>query len=872
MRSSNPLAAAFTAATLSLALLVACSSSGGGSSTNPESTGGLSGTGLASGTGGGGGLGGTGGAVSVGGMPVGGTGNAAGTGGSAPSGGSTNTGAMGGVGGNAGTGGSTAGGTGGTGVGGSGGSALGGTGGGTMGGTGGMSGGTGGAPSEEYPVPSNLPDEDGSALWLRYPVVPLPGLLAEYQAALTHVVNSGSSATLGVATDELVKGLSGLTGTSVTSVAAPQGAGAVVIGTPDSSPLIASSSLASRLAALGSEGYLVEATQLDGQDAIAVAGNTDVGVLYGSFALLRHLQTHQPLAALSLSGAPKVQHRLLNHWDNLDRTVERGYAGRSLWDWNALPGSLSPRYEDYARANASIGINGAVLTNVNANAQVLTSQYLSKVQALADVFRPYGIAVYLTARFSAPIEIGGLSTADPTDSSVQQWWADKADEIYGLIPDFGGFLVKANSEGQPGPGDYGRTHADGANMLADALAPHGGIVMWRAFVYAEDSPVDRIREAYDEFKPLDGQFRDNVLVQAKNGPLDFQPREPFHPLFGGMPQTPVALELQITKEYLGEDTHLVYLGPLYEEVLQADTYASGAGSTVASVIDGSLYGYSTTVIAGVSNVGDDTNWTGSHFNQANWYVFGRMAWDPDITAEAVAEEWVRQTFSNDPVVVAPVTEMMMQSRQAVVDYMTPLGLVHIMASDHHYGPGPWVDNLGRAEWNPVYYHKADAQGIGFDRTATGSNAVEQYFPQVRQVFEDRSTVPDAFLLFFHHVGWQETMSSGRTLWEELVHRYSVGVDAVGDMRDTWTTVQGRIDAQRFDEVSQFLEIQHYEARWWRDACLTYFGSVSGLPVPDGYAQPANSLSFYEGLNCPPDVTKPRCTPIYTGDPSPAVLP
>jgi len=872
MRSSNPLAAAFTATTLSLALLVACSSSGGGSSTNPESTGGLSGTGLASGTGGGGGLGGTGGAVSVGGMPVGGTGNAAGTGGSAPSGGSTNTGAMGGVGGNAGTGGSTAGGTGGTGVGGSGGSALGGTGGGTMGGTGGMSGGTGGAPSEEYPVPSNLPDEDGSALWLRYPVVPLPGLLAEYQAALTHVVNSGSSATLGVATDELVKGLSGLTGTSVTSVAAPQGAGAVVIGTPDSSPLIASSSLASRLAALGSEGYLVEATQLDGQDAIAVAGNTDVGVLYGSFALLRHLQTHQPLAALSLSGAPKVQHRLLNHWDNLDRTVERGYAGRSLWDWNALPGSLSPRYEDYARANASIGINGAVLTNVNANAQVLTSQYLSKVQALADVFRPYGIAVYLTARFSAPIEIGGLSTADPTDSSVQQWWADKADEIYGLIPDFGGFLVKANSEGQPGPGDYGRTHADGANMLADALAPHGGIVMWRAFVYAEDSPVDRIREAYDEFKPLDGQFRDNVLVQAKNGPLDFQPREPFHPLFGGMPQTPVALELQITKEYLGEDTHLVYLGPLYEEVLQADTYASGAGSTVASVIDGSLYGYSTTVIAGVSNVGDDTNWTGSHFNQANWYVFGRMAWDPDITAEAVAEEWVRQTFSNDPVVVAPVTEMMMQSRQAVVDYMTPLGLVHIMASDHHYGPGPWVDNLGRAEWNPVYYHKADAQGIGFDRTATGSNAVEQYFPQVRQVFEDRSTVPDAFLLFFHHVGWQETMSSGRTLWEELVHRYSVGVDAVGDMRDTWTTVQGRIDAQRFDEVSQFLEIQHYEARWWRDACLTYFGSVSGLPVPDGYAQPANSLSFYEGLNCPPDVTKPRCTPIYTGDPSPAVLP
>ena len=846
---------------------IACSSNGDDGQPSDSDPMGGGGTGLTSSTGGTG----AGGSLGTGGIvpPSGGTGGVATSGG---------TGGLGLGGGGMNTGGSSSGGTAGVGgaVGGTGGAVLGGTGGTVLGETGGDTGtggtgGTGGTVAEEYPYPANVPDENGSLLWLRYPEVPLPGLLVEYQAALTHVVNSGSSATLGVAEDELLEGLSGLTGTAVTASTDPQGPGAIVIGTPDSSALIASSSLASRLPALGSEGYLVETTQAGGQDVIAVAANTDVGVLYGSFALLRHLQSHQPVAGLSLSSSPKVGRRVLDHWDNLDRTVERGYAGRSLWDWNALPGSLSPRYADYARANASIGINGTVLTNVNANAQVLTAQYLSKVQALADVFRPYGISVYLTARFSAPIEIGGLGTADPLDSSVQQWWSSKAAEIYDLIPDFGGFLVKANSEGQPGPQDYGRSHADGANMLADALAPYGGIVMWRAFVYSESSPVDRIREAYDEFKPLDGSFRENVLIQAKNGPLDFQPREPFHPLFGGMPQTPIAMEFQVTKEYLGEDTHLVYLGPLYEEVLQSDTQATGAGSTVARVIDGSLYGHSTTVMAGVSNVGDDTNWTGSHFNQANWYVFGRMAWDPDLSATSVAEEWVRQTFSNDPAVVDPVTQMMMESRQAVVDYMTPLGLVHIMASDHHYGPGPWVDNLGRAEWNPVYYHKADAQGIGFDRTSSGSNAVEQYFSPVRQLFESRSTVPDDFLLFFHHVGWQEAMSSGRTLWEELVHRYSVGVDAVGEMRDTWATVSGRIDAQRFREVDQFLEIQHYEARWWRDACLTYFGSVSGLSVPSGYAPPANSLSFYQGLTCPADTTKPRCDPIYTGSPSPAVL-
>ncbi|WP_437318234.1 alpha-glucuronidase family glycosyl hydrolase [Sorangium sp. So ce385] len=749
---------------------------------------------------------------------------------------------------------------------GSGGGATTGAGGDGAGGEGGMLG-----SDEEYPLPDSLPDETGADLWLRYPKVPIPRRLAEYQAAFKRVVKSGSGASLDIAEAELVKGLSGLTGGAVETGAAVDGPGAVVIGTA-ASDIIKGLPLAARLGDLGPEGYLVEAADVGGQSVIAVAGNTEVGVLYGAYALLRHLQSHSALAGLSLAGSPKIEHRILNHWDNLDRSVERGYAGRSIWDWSALPGTLSPRYKDYARANASLGINGTVLTNVNANAQVLTPSYLTKVKALADVFRPYGIKVYLTARFSAPVEIGNLSTADPTNANVKQWWANKVDEIYKQIPDFGGFLVKANSEGQPGPQDYNRTHADGANMLADALAPHKGIVMWRAFVYSDTSPPDRIKQAYEEFKPLDGKFKANVLVQAKNGPLDFQPREPFHPLFGAMPKTPLALELQITKEYLGEDTHLAYLGPLYEEVLRADTHANGEGSTVARVIDGSLHDYATTAIAGVSNVGDDANWTGSHMNQANWYVFGRMAWNPDLSAEAIAEEWVRQTFSNDPAVVEPVVQMMMSSHQTLVDYMTPLGLVHIMGSDHHYGPAPWVNNLSRAEWNPVYYHKADANGIGFNRSPSGSNAVAQYFGPVGQQFGSRDTVPDDLLLFFHKVGWQDELSSGRTVWEELVHRYSLGVDGVGLLREAWTSVEGRVDAKRFKDVADFLQIQHYEARWWRDACLTYFAQVGRLEVPSGYAPPANSLSFYQGLRCPTDAKKPRCSQVYTGEPSPAILP
>jgi len=733
-------------------------------------------------------------------------------------------------------------------------------------------GGTVGSAGSGYPTPDSPVDETGADLWLRYPQVTLPARLAEYQAAFTHVVTSGGDESTQAATEELSKGLTGLTGNTIEVTDTVQGAGAVVIGTPAKSTLIAGLSWASELSEVGSDGYIVRSAKLDGRNVTAVAANTEVGVLYGSFALLRQLATHHPLSELSLKSSPKIKNRLLNHWDNLNGTIERGYAGSSLWEWSKLPGTISPRYKAYARANASLGINGTVLNNVNADAQILTASYIAKVKALADVFRPYGIKVYLSARFSAPKEIGGLSTADPADAGVQKWWQDKVDEIYAAIPDFGGFLVKANSEGQPGPQTYNRTHADGANLLAKPLEAHGGIVIWRAFVYSTVAGSDRIKQAYDEFKPLDGKFADNVLVQVKNGPLDFQPREPFHPLFGAMPNTPISLELQITKEYLGEDTHLAYLGPLYEEVLEADTRVNGAGSTVARVIDGSLEKHALSAISGVANIGSDVNWTGSHFNQANWYVFGRMAWDPDLSAESVADEWVGQTFSNDPAFVTPVVRLMMSSRQTLVNYMEPLGLAHMMGTDHHYGPAPWVSNLSQPEWNPVYYHKADTVGLGFDRTATGSNAVSQYASPVGQLFGNRATVPDDSLLFFHHVGWSETLDTGKTLWEELVRRYSQGVDDVGKMRESWTSVKGYVDGQRFGEVSDFLQIQHYEARWWRDACLSYFATFSKLPIPDGYAMPQNALSFYQGLTCPSDVKKPRCPQVYKGNPSPAVLP
>ena len=686
--------------------------------------------------------------------------------------------------------------------------------------------------------------EDGYELWLRYRPVADAAVRDEYRRSLSGLVVEGSSPTLRAATSELGRGLAGLLGVAVPPVSGPLPDGALVAGTPAGSPLIASLDLGSELRRVGHEGFVLRSMPVRGRRATVIAANTDVGVLYGAFHLLRLLQMQQPIGALSLVSAPRLQHRLLDHWDNLDRSVERGYAGFSLWDWQKLPDYLDPRYTDYARANASIGVNGSVITSVNANATSLTPDWLAKAAALASVFRPWGIRVYLTARFSAPIEIGGLMTADPLDPDVAAWWKGKADEIYALVPDFGGFLVKANSEGQPGPQDYKRSHAEGANMLADAVAPHGGIVMWRAFVYSSEVSDDRAKQAYNEFVSLDGAFRPNVVVQVKNGPIDFQPREPFHPLFGAMPKTPLMMEFQITQEYLGFATHLVYLAPLFEEALGADTHAQGRGSTVAKVIDGSLHGYRHTGMAGVSNIGTDRNWCGSVFACANWYAFGRLAWDPWLGSRAIADEWVRQTFTNESSVVAPVTDMMLGSRQAAVDYMTPLGLHHLMARGHHYGPGPWVAGGPRADWTSLYYHRADAAGIGFDRTATGSNAVSQYFPTVAGRFSSLDTVGDDYLLWFHHVPWDHRMGSGRTLWEELLHRYQAGVDAVRRMQATWSALAGRIDAERYAQVRAFLAIQEQEARWWRDASVLYFQTFSKRPLPAGYEPAEHDLDYY----------------------------
>ena len=699
--------------------------------------------------------------------------------------------------------------------------------------------------------PRTLGAEDGYELWLRYRLVGDAARLAEYREAITQVVVASDAPTMQAARDELVTGLGGLLGRDTPVAGAVSQDGALVVGTPANSRVVAALPLADALRQAGPEGFVLRAMAIGGRRAIVVAANRDVGVLYGAFDLLRLLQTGSPLAGLDVVSAPRLRLRLLDHWDNLDGTVERGYAGASLWEWARLPDSINPRYRDYARATASVGINGVVLTNVNANALILTAAYLVKVAALARVFRPYGIKVYLTARFSAPIEIGGLSTADPFDSGVRGWWAAKVQEIYRVIPDFGGFLVKANSEGQPGPQDYHRTHADGANLLADALAPGGGVVMWRAFVYSSEVPSDRVMQASDEFVPLDGAFRRNVLIQVKNGPLDFQPREPFHPLFGAMPRTPLMMEVQITKEYLGQDTHLAFLAPMWEEVLRADTYARGPGSTVGKEIRG---------IAGVANVGSDRDWTGSDFNQANWYAFGRLAWDHTLSAAVIADEWIRMTFSNDARVVGPVQGMMLVSRDAVVNYMTPLGLAHQMARGHHYGPGPWVTG-GRADQTSVYFNRADSAGLGFDRTATGSNAVRQYSLPVRNRFSSRDSVPDTILLWFHHVGWRERLRSGRTLWEELLRHYQAGVDTVRWMQRTWDGLEGLVDAERFRRVQGLLRIQEAEARWWRDASVLYWQSFSHLPLPPDYEAPRHPLDWYRQLRCPPDPRKPRCDPV-----------
>lgn len=600
--------------------------------------------------------------------------------------------------------------------------------------------------------------------------------------------------------------------------------------------------------ALNDEGFAIETIQNKGKKTVLITAKNSLGLLYGTFRLLRELQINPSKKDFSIADEPKLKVRMLNHWDNLDGTVERGYAGSSIWNWQKLPDFIDKKYIDYARANASVGINGVALINVNSNALILTPQYLEKVSALAKAFRPYGIKVYLTARFSAPIEIGGLKTADPLNQEVQQWWNNKVNEIYKFIPDFGGFLVKANSEGQPGPQNYGRNHVDGANMMAKALKPHQGIVMWRAFVYSETDSSDRAKQAYSEFVPYDGKFEDNVLVQVKNGAIDFQPREPFHPMFGAMPKSKLMMEYQITQEYLGFSTHLVFLPKLYEEVLESDTYKQGKGSTVARIIEGKPNELSG--MAGVANIGSDLNWTGHPFAQANWYGFGRLAWNPELSSEKIAEEWLQQTFSKDSNFVKTISKIMLQSRESVVKYMTPFGLHHIMATNHHYGPGPWVNDLARPEWNPVYYHKADKNGIGFDRTATGSNALAQYSPEIAQYYGDLKTCPEEYLLWFHHLPWDYKMKNGKILWDNLGIKYQEGVNEVKNMITTWESAKPYVDAERYQEVAQLLNIQLKEAIWWKDACMTYFQTFSNLPFPKEMENPKHDLEYYKSLQFP----------------------
>lgn len=589
-----------------------------------------------------------------------------------------------------------------------------------------------------------------------------------------------------------------------------------------------------------------------------VEANTDLGILYGVYELLRRQQTGE--AVQDEISNPSYAIRILNHWDNLNGTVERGYAGMSIFwrkdDPFVITEQDKTRWQEYARANASIGINGSSINNVNASPTVLTTDYLNRAKAIAAVFRPYGIKTYLSVNFSSPKVIGGLPTSDPLDPAVIKWWKDKVKEVYALIPDFGGFLVKANSEGQPGPQDFGRTHADGANMLADALKPYNGIVMWRAFVYSPNDK-DRAKQAYNEFVPLDGQFRDNVIIQVKNGPIDFQPREPFSPLIGAMKKTPVMAEFQVTQEYLGHSTHLAFLSTMWEECLQSDTYQEGEGSTVARCTDGTIYPQKYTAIAGVSNVGLDTNWCGHDFAQANWYAYGRLAWNNNLKSDQIADEWTRQTFpalatANTASTLyagdwrenflVPVKRMMLESREAVVNYMTPLGFHHIMSANGHYGPGPWwAPEKMRADWTPPYYHQASANGVGFDRTKKGSNAVSQYREPLASQFNDPATCPDMFLLWFHHLPWDYKMKSGRRLWDEICAQYDKGIQQVREFQKIWDKAQPYVDSARFQAVQRKLRTQSSDAVVWKDACLLYFQQFSRLPIPYYLERPVNNL-------------------------------
>jgi alpha-glucuronidase len=671
--------------------------------------------------------------------------------------------------------------------------------------------------------------DDGSRLWLKYDLLPNAAQRTKDAQLAQFVVLSSDNQILKAAAEELQMGIKGLLGKDIVISKTANKTGGIILEVSKNQTLTQK---------LADDGFAVF-TQ---KGNIVISSKTESGVLYGVFELLRTLQTGKSLANIDIASSPKVKIRMLNHWDNANGTVERGYAGSSMWKWHELPYRIDPRYVAYARANASIGINATAINNVNASSRFLTAEYLEKIKSIADVLRPYGIRVFISVNFRSPRTLGGLKTSDPLNPEVRRWWNEKTKEIHQYIPDFGGYLVKANSEGEPGPQDYGRTHADGANMLAEAMRPFNGIVIWRAFVYNADPKGDRFKEGYEQFKPLDGQFDAKVIVQVKNGPIDFMPREPFHPMFGGFPKTPLGIEFQITQEYLGQSTHLTYLAPMYKECLESDTYAKGEGSTVAKVIDGSLYAAQQSLMAGVANTGSDANWCGHPFNQSNWYAFGRLAWNHSLSSEQIATEWTQMTLTKDKKAVDVIVDMMMKSHPIYVSYTYPLGTAHMMGEGHHYGPEPWLDKSGRLDWTSVYYHRADTVGLGFDRTGRVSNALQLYSPEVQRNWNNPDQCPLDYLLWFHHVPWSKKLNTGRTLWDELCVRYYDGVEQVAVLQKSWDKVKVEIDNETFESVEARLKIQEKEALWWRDACVLYFGEYSKMPLPSPLVPPKRTLN------------------------------
>ena len=672
--------------------------------------------------------------------------------------------------------------------------------------------------------------EDWYDLWLRYRPIADAALQQAYRTHATEIVVQGTTPIAGSIRDELQKGLSGLLAMEVPIADSVTRAGAVVVGCPVTSDIIAALGWGDELDNLGSEGFIIRSAEVSGHPVTVIAGGGERGALYGAFRYLRHLQLHGSAVSIDIKDQPRNNLRQLNHWDNwrpsrVHGSIERGYAGRTLWRWRELPETIDPRYRDYARANASIGINGTVINSVNAQIDFIRTDNLPKVAALADVFRAYGIQLFLSVRYDSPMALGGLEKSDPLDPAVQAWWNAKVTEIYEHIPDFGGFLVKGDSEGQPGPLRYGRNHAVGANMLADALRPHGGIVMWRTFVYGRAVQRfvsrDRVKQGFEVFQPLDGQFADNVILQAKNGPLDFQVREPVNPLFGQMPATQVGIELQLTQEYTGTHVALCWLMPQWREVYDFDTMAKGPGSTVARQLDGSLFGHKHSLVAGVANTGSDRNWTGHPMAQANWYGFGRQAWDPSLDPKMIADEWTRMTFSHDDKVVQAITNMLLGSWQTYENFTHPLGLnLMIERGTRRLHPTPAARQS---------FHRASRTGVGFDRTREGSGYVDQYHPPVADMFNELATCPEELLLWFHHVPYTHVLRSGDTVIQHLYNSYREGVRGVESMIATWESLEGRMDARRHDDVRKKLQDHLKLAELWRDTLIAYFLELSGIP-------------------------------------------